>query len=85
MRRVWRLAVAGGHLVLKGKSRSLLVYEPLTTAYRSAYEVMDREDPEAPTLFRKLAEEYPGDPLAAFHANRLAAGHTGNLAVMMSK
>ena len=83
-----------GHLVLKGKSEAVAAFEPLTeeevgeariAEYRAAYALMENVSAEANEAFQRLAEKHPSDPLAAFHAKRLAAGETGNRMVMSSK
>jgi adenylate cyclase len=84
-----------GRLVLKGKTQSLKVFEPLVAelapryaplaAYRAAFEAMQLESAEAPALFEKLATDYPFDPLVALHHKRLAAGEQGDLIVMHEK
>ncbi len=83
-----------GSLVLKGKSVGIDAYEPLsaegaasssTTAYLAAYDLLEREDPESESAFASLLEEYPEDPLAKFHLNRLRNGETGTTVVFTSK
>lgn len=83
-----------GRLVLKGKSEAVATYEPLTAdqaaqphvvEYLAAYALMEAEAPEANGEFQKLAQRYPDDPLAVYHAKRLAAGGTGSTVVMTSK
>lgn len=84
-----------GRLVLKGKTRPLMVYEPLTAAggetgapdaaYAEAYGLMARDDPQALEAFRRLAAERPDDPLARFHLDRLRAGQSGAVIVFGEK
>ena len=83
-----------GHLVLKGKTEAVATFEPLTAEqaaqpniveYLAAYALMEAESPEAKEAFIKLAEKYPDDPLAVYHAKRLATGETGSRVVMTSK
>lgn len=83
-----------GHLLVKGKSIPLEVYEPLDsrsldfsalTAYRAAHALMRADRPEAVSAFRQLAASYPGDKLAAFHLQRLLAGQTGDLIELSQK
>ncbi len=83
-----------GRLVLKGKTEAVETFEPLTAEqaaqphvveYLAAYQLMEAEAPQAIEAFHKLAEKYPDDPLAAYHAKRLAAGETGCRVVMTSK
>ena len=83
-----------GNLVLKGKTEPIAAFEPLAavqaaaphiTAYLAAYSLMEAQHPEAAAAFQQLTEKYPDDPLAAYHAKRLAAGNTGSLVVMTDK
>lgn len=84
-----------GRLVLKGKSQALAVFEPLTDelaasyapheAYTAAFGQMRDEDARAAESFRKLAADYPDDPLVALHNRRLQAGERGDLIVMSEK
>lgn len=83
-----------GRLVLKGKSKALAVFEPVTQdavprapldAYGAAFEAMAKEDPQALALFTRLAQEWPQDPLVKLHHDRLAAGEQGDLLVMSEK
>jgi adenylate cyclase len=83
-----------GHLVLKGKKEAVATFEPLTAEqaaqphiveYLAAYALMDAELPEAKEAFQKLAEKYPHDPLALYHAKRLSAGDVGSTVVMTEK
>ncbi|MDX8399819.1 MAG: adenylate/guanylate cyclase domain-containing protein [Gallionellaceae bacterium] len=83
-----------GHLVLKGKKDAVATFEPLTVEqaaqphiveYLAAYALMDEQSPEAMHAFQILAEKYPHDPLAIYHAKRLAAGDVGSRVVMTEK
>lgn len=83
-----------GRLVLKGKKEAVAVFEPLTLEqaaspnvreYLEAYALLESESPAAVAAFRALAEKYPDDPLAAYHAARLAVGESGSLVVMSRK
>lgn len=83
-----------GELVLKGKSESVMAYEPISNGvekhaemdgYMAAYRMLCDEDPEAGTAFRALAERFPDDALVHFHAARLASGDTGARIVMKEK
>ncbi len=83
-----------GRLLLVGKTSSVAVYEPLPvrrandpalSAYCEAYEHMERGEADAATLFARLSAEHPDDPLAAFHARRLAAGQSGIDIIMTQK
>lgn len=73
-----------GVLGLRGKARSVAVFEPLAAAtssalaaYGAAYGKLEARDPSAHAAFRALAEEWPEDRLVARHLERLDAGETG--------
>lgn len=77
---------AAGTLLLKGKTKSLRTYEPLSEeqfssvsnlAYRAAYEKLESNDPSARQAFAALMGQYDDVPLATFHLQRLLAGETG--------
>jgi adenylate cyclase len=84
-----------GRLVLKGKTKSLGVFEPVVEdavvarapleAYRAAYAAMAAEQPDAQALFAALAADYPADPLVVLHLGRLQSGASGDLIVMSEK
>jgi adenylate cyclase len=75
-----------GTLLLKGKSRPLRAYEPLSdeqsrspavATYREAYGKLEAGDPGARQAFAALVGQCDDDPLAAFHLQRLLAGESG--------
>lgn len=86
-----------GSLVLKGKSKSLMVYEPITAtgensrelqrdvAYEQAFELLRLRNQGARNAFEKLAREHPQDPLVFLHLERLRAGEEGDTIVLMEK
>lgn len=84
-----------GRIILLGKSEALSVHEPLGAdlapcqapeeAYRTAFEAMQQERPEATALFNQLATDFPDDPLVRLHLNRLNHGESGDLIVMSQK
>lgn len=84
-----------GRLVLKGKTKALMVYQPIIAyegeeaardaAYENAYELLRDQKPEALQAFEALAAERPEDPLVALHLKRLRAGEFGDRIVMASK
>lgn len=83
-----------GRLVLKGKTEPLLAYEPMLEgstlpaewqAYEAAYSAMEAGLPEAGDQFARLAEDHPGDSLAAYHRDRLASGETGDILRLSEK
>ena len=75
-----------GVLLLYGKKEPVEVYEPLTEnsssridlpKYLEAYVLMRERDTMACAAFEALVAANPDDPIAAFHAGRLADGQTG--------
>lgn len=88
-----------GQLVLKGKSKPLLVFEPLATTnaancaapadYDAAMRLLQPGEMHHPTLaceyFEALAERHPHDPLVALHLRRLREGAADDLIVMAEK
>lgn len=87
-------------IVLKGRTQSLYVYEPLTaetrswsSAYREAFELLDKQGPAtdqkkidtARDHFKALNEAHPDDPLVTFHWNRLTQGQMGHKIVLKAK
>lgn len=71
-----------GELLLKGKTKTVEVFEPVTAAeaagprmasYLAAYRRMRRHGDGAAGAFEELTARYPDDPLIALHAKRLAA------------
>ncbi len=86
-----------GALVLKGKTKPLMVYEPITNtgesngklerdiAYEKAFELLQKNDPLALETFEKLAVERPQDPLVGLHLKRLQSGEQGDIIIMEEK
>lgn len=84
-----------GHLILQGKALGIEVFEPLDPgtapdaprllAYRKAYGMLEKEDPEAVRAFSALVQNDPNDPLPRFHLKRLQKGETGVTVVMNAK
>jgi adenylate cyclase len=83
-----------GHLILKGKTEAIDVFEPLLpaevatqrhTAYLACYGLLERKDAGAAAAFAELAEEFPDDRLINYHAERLAGSETGSTIVMTGK
>ncbi len=87
-----------GRLTLKGKTRALLVWQPLNDglehdeqaaaampAYDHAYNLMVAGDPDALDAFEHLARERPQDPLVQLHLRRLRQGESGEVIVMNEK
>ena len=72
-----------GTLVLKGKTKELIVFEPLTPdralapetkAYNDAFEKLRLGDPGASQAFAAVVGQHGEDSLATFHLKRLLAG-----------
>ena len=73
-----------GRLVVKGKTKALMVYEPVTPGanvlaardadYDAAFELLRQGAPQALPAFEQLAREREYDELVAMQVNRLRAG-----------
>jgi adenylate cyclase len=83
-----------GELLLKGKRKVLLAYEPVTSAgvdaeqlagYRRAYTLLAEHDPDARTAFADLVRCDRSDGLARFHLARLELGESGTRIVLAQK
>lgn len=86
-----------GSLVLKGKTKPLMVYEPITQsggthveperdiAYEAAFELLQKKNPLAGEAFEKLAGERPQDPLVGLHLKRLQTGDQGDIIILEEK
>jgi adenylate cyclase len=87
-----------GRLLLPGKIRALMTYEPRLNAllesdaasdhwaaYTQAFELMRQESPQALPAFAALHRAHPQDRLVKLHHDRLAAGALGDLIEMGSK
>jgi adenylate cyclase len=86
-----------GHLVLKGKTEAIEVFEPLVAErekhyaplveYLEAYGLLSIAggEEQVKDLFSVLADRYPGDPLANLYHRRLERGEYGNLILMAEK
>lgn len=86
-----------GHLVLKGKTEAIEVFEPVVPSCEPFYAAPDRYleayrqlavpggEAQASVLFAALARDYPDDPLVRLHHQRLARGEGGCLMVMPEK
>ena len=58
---------------------------PLLAGYEAAYALLSEEKAEAATAFAALAQEFPADPLVAFHLKRIKGGLLSNRVVMDDK
>ena len=81
-------------VILKGKTVPTMVWEPLHPGsrsdelgarYRAAFAKAAEHAPEAREMFAELAKDAPGDPLIAWHANRLEHGEVGTEIKMTEK
>lgn len=75
-----------GTLLLKGKTRKLRAFEPLTgdkykspatAGYIDAFAKLEAGDVGAKQAFAALVGQYDDDPLAMFHLSRLLTGENG--------
>ncbi|WP_411032082.1 adenylate/guanylate cyclase domain-containing protein [Spongiimicrobium sp. 3-5] len=80
-----------GSLLLKGKTRPVATFEPLTKSksetpnisdYLEAYKLMENNAPEALGKFKGVVEDYPEDGLASFHLSRLNSGKSGSTIIL---
>lgn len=83
-----------GTLILKGKTRALEVFEPLTqqqmdspliAAYNAAFARLAAGDPAAKQQFAAIVARHGEDPLTVFHLVRLLAGESGITIEVMEK
>lgn len=86
-----------GSLILKGKSVSLRVYEPITTpgdsntepqrdlAYEAAFDLLQQHNPGARNAFEQLVQERPQDGLVRLHLNRLLNGEQDDTITFQEK
>ncbi|MFC3712507.1 CHASE2 domain-containing protein [Sphingoaurantiacus capsulatus] len=83
-----------GDIVLKGKTEPVTLYSPvseadaksdLAKAYAASYELLKLGTPDAADAVRALHDQYPDDPIATFHYERVKKGLVTNLVVMEDK
>jgi adenylate cyclase len=83
-----------GELLLKGKRKVLLAYQPISSAgvdveqlagYRRAYALLADHDPEARSAFADLVRRDRSDGLSRFHLARLELGESGTRIVLPQK
>jgi adenylate cyclase len=86
-----------GQLVLKGKSKPLMVFQPIHEGleipgapltdpqYADAYALLTQDPIAARAAFEQLAMERPTDPLVRLHLRRLQDNQIGDLIVMTEK
>ena len=83
-----------GTITLKGKSKGIEVFEPLSEAgsrtpqiiaYGKAFDLLKACDRNSLAAFDKLALDWPQDGLVRYHLERLHNGETGTTVVLSSK
>jgi adenylate cyclase len=83
-----------GSVILKGKTETLDVWEPLhdgaysedyLTRYQRAFDAAREHHADALSPFAALAKERPDDPLAQFYLERLSQGEAGTKIKMTEK
>jgi adenylate cyclase len=80
-----------GQVLLKGKTQTLQVLEPLApqavedAAYQCAFALLQARQPEALSAFQALSQQRPDDALVAMQLARLRAGETGDCLVLNDK
>ena len=81
-----------GELQLKGKSSTLMTFEPLTPAtqvwvdqYLEAFHLLKSSPGAALDAFRILTTDYPDDPLIQLHFGRLTLGKKGQCIILEEK
>jgi adenylate cyclase len=68
---------SAGILLLKGKSRPLQAFEPLSNEQTLSPAIVAYREASARQAFATLVGQYDHDPLATFHLQRLLAGESG--------
>jgi adenylate cyclase len=80
-----------GSLVLKGKTKPVSTFEPLSKKqinskniqdYIKAFELMKDNKTSALEAFKELSAKSPKDKLVAFHLKRLASGETSSKIIL---
>jgi len=83
-----------GSLLLKGKTKPVGTFEPLSddlinsegvTDYLAAFVSMEANSPVAISNFRSVVEKNPEDLLAKYHADRLNSGQSGATIILPVK
>lgn len=82
-----------GDVVLKGKQQAVTLWSPLDGAqdaafasgYAAAFALLRANDPSAAESLSALDTAYPGQPLVAYHLNRIASGHLSARVTMDEK
>ena len=83
-----------GSLLLKGKSKPVATFEPLTKKqldsnnvrdYLKAFELLNENNTVAKKEFKELCNRYPDDQLAKSHFDRLNSGKTGSTIILSHK
>jgi len=70
-----------GRVIVKGKTEPTTLFEPVrkadaerAEAYKVAYELMAAGDAGSLSAFEDVAKRFPGDPLCAYHIERIQDG-----------
>jgi adenylate cyclase len=80
-----------GSLLLKGKTKPVTTFEPLTQTdmelestgeYLKVYKEMEQKSDHALEALKNLVKKYPNDKLAARHLQRYISGETGSDVVL---
>ncbi|MEM7208685.1 MAG: adenylate/guanylate cyclase domain-containing protein [Pseudomonadota bacterium] len=83
-----------GKFVLKGKTESIMTFEPQKPdetastglrGYEEAYARLASNERDCEAMFTALNQSFPNDPLVAYHMRRLAQGESGDTIVMSEK
>ncbi|SNZ00496.1 adenylate/guanylate cyclase domain-containing protein [Flagellimonas pacifica] len=80
-----------GSLLLKGKSKPVATYEPMSSnhldtehvdGYSKAFQLMEKDALKAISELERITHKYPNDTLAAYHLSRLKSGKSGTTIVL---
>jgi len=81
-----------GALILKGKTEAIKVFEPVPhmdketlARFEQAYANLEKAADDAVLLYQTLKTQFPDDPVANLHYQRLTAGENGVVITMAGK
>jgi len=81
-----------GALILKGKTEAIKVFEPVPhmdketlARFEQAYASLEKATDNAVLLYQTLKTQFPDDPVANLHYQRLTAGENGVVITMAGK
>ncbi len=83
-----------GGLILKGKTKPVFVFEPVSEEttqsqqfkdYEKAYAMIEQDDPSVSAILQDLHSRYPDDPLVTYHAQRYNQGDQGAIITLSEK